>query len=36
MFASIHRAFPLVGLTVGLVVTAGWIGLIGYALIRLF
>jgi hypothetical protein len=36
MFAAIHRAFPLAALTVGLVATVGWIGLICYVLIKLF
>jgi len=36
MLATFHRVWPLAGLTVALVATVGWIGLIGYVAIKLF
>jgi hypothetical protein len=35
MFAVLNRAWPLAGLTVGLVATIGWIGLVAYVFIEL-
>jgi hypothetical protein len=35
MFAALNRAWPLAGLTVGLVATVGWITLIVYVFIEL-
>jgi hypothetical protein len=34
MFAAINRAWPLAGLTVGLVAAVGWIALIAYVFIE--
>jgi len=34
--AVIHRVGPLAGLTLAMVATVGWIGLLGYAAIKLF
>jgi hypothetical protein len=36
MLAAFHRALPLAGLTVGLVAVIGWLGVMGYLLIKLF
>jgi hypothetical protein len=36
MLATFHRIGPLAGLTVALVATVGWIGLLGYVAIKLF
>jgi hypothetical protein len=36
MRAVIHRVGPLAGLTVALIATVGWIGLLGYVAIKLF
>jgi hypothetical protein len=35
MFAVLNRAWPLAGLTVGLVATLGWMTLIAYVFIEL-
>ncbi len=35
MLATFHRLRPLAGLTVALVATVGWIGLLGYLAIKL-
>jgi hypothetical protein len=34
-FTLLHRAGPVAGLAVALFATVAWIGLVGYALIRL-
>ena len=36
MLATLHRVGPLAGLTLALVATVGWIGLMGYVAIKLF
>jgi hypothetical protein len=36
MFALLHRVPPVAGLAVALFVNVAWIGLLGYALIKLF
>ena len=36
MLATIHRFWPLAGLTLALVATVGWIALLGYVAIKLF
>jgi len=36
MLATFHRIGPLAGLTIALVATFGWIGLLGYLAIKLF
>jgi hypothetical protein len=36
MLATFNRVRPLAGLTLALVATVGWIGLLGYAAIKLF
>jgi hypothetical protein len=36
MRAIFHSAAPLAGLTLALVVTVGWIGLLGYVVIKVF
>jgi hypothetical protein len=34
--AALSRVWPLAGLTLALVATAGWIALVGYVAIKLF
>ena len=36
MLATLHRVGPLAGLTLGLIATVGWIGLLGFVAIKLF
>ena len=36
MRAVIHRVGPLATLALGLIVTVGWIGLLGFVAIKLF
>jgi hypothetical protein len=36
MLATFNRVWPLAGLTLALVATVGWIGLLGYVAIKLF
>jgi hypothetical protein len=36
MFTLLHRVAPVAGLALALFATIAWIGLVGYALIRLF
>jgi hypothetical protein len=35
MLAAFHRVWPLAGLTLALVATVSWIGLLGYVAIKL-
>jgi hypothetical protein len=35
VLAEFHRVWPLAGLTVALVATVGWMGLLGYVAIKL-
>ena len=35
MLAELYRVWPLVGLTLALVATVGWMGLLGYVAIKL-
>jgi hypothetical protein len=35
MFTLLHRAGPVAGLAFALFATFGWVGLVGYALIKL-
>ena len=35
MIKSFNRAWPLAGVTLGLIVTVAWLGLVGYGLIKL-
>ena len=36
MLATFNGVWPLAGLTLALVATVGWIGLLGYVAIKLF
>jgi hypothetical protein len=36
VLATFHRVGPLAGLTLGLIATVGWIGLLGFVAIKLF
>jgi hypothetical protein len=36
VLAEFHRVWPLAGLTLAMLAAVGWIGLLGYVVIKLF